>query len=155
MNRKLKYVAIASAIIIPVAAGIGIVAHAKHSGMSEEALVERFEQLDRNDDGKVTTREIYEGRKARFSEIDSNQDGTVSVEELDAAKTEFRHRRLEHRLQRMDTDGDGGVGVEEYARAGGKWLHRVDRNDDGAVDMDEIRKMSKHRWKHRHGDGYR
>jgi hypothetical protein len=46
----------------------------------------RIKQLDRNGDGKVSAIEFSEGQLARFDRMDLNHDGTVTSEEQEAAR---------------------------------------------------------------------
>ena len=44
--------------------------------------------LDRNKDGEITESEFFEGMLARFDRMDLNRDGTVTSEEREASRTE-------------------------------------------------------------------
>ena len=63
---------------------------------------------------------------------------------LRAMMAEFRANHIKRRLSAMDTDGDGTVDSEEFARSRGRWMHRLDSNGDGAIDKAEIEKMGRH-----------
>lgn len=107
-------------------------------------MMEQFSEMDANEDGSVTQAEIHAYRKTRFMGADGNGDGALSVAELDAMMAEFRANHIKRRLTAMDTDGDGTVDSEEFARSRGRWMHRLDSNGDGAIDKAEIEKMGRH-----------
>ncbi|APX64717.1 EF-hand domain-containing protein [Sphingomonas sp. gentR] len=48
----------------------------------------RLWELDRNKDGEITESEFFEGMLARFDRMDLNRDGTVTSEEREASRTE-------------------------------------------------------------------
>ncbi|WP_343526156.1 hypothetical protein [Sphingomonas sp.] len=48
----------------------------------------RLRELDRNKDGEITESEFFEGMLARFDRMDLNRDGTVTSEEREASRTE-------------------------------------------------------------------
>ncbi|NNG56241.1 hypothetical protein BRX36_09165 [Sphingomonas sp. S-NIH.Pt1_0416] len=48
----------------------------------------RLWALDRNKDGEITESEFFEGMLARFDRMDLNRDGTVTSEEREASRTE-------------------------------------------------------------------
>ena len=107
-------------------------------------MVEQISKMDANKDGSVTQAEIYTYRKAGFSDADGNGDGLLSVAELDAMMAEFRATHINRRLTAMDTDGDGTVDSEEFARFRGRRLHHLDGNGDGAIDKEQMDKMVNH-----------
>lgn len=77
-----------------------------------------------------------------FVEIDTNGDGEVTQEEI----ATFRETQKAERFAALDTDGDGGISAEELAAAGsdrrqaraGEMLERLDANDDGLLQIDEM-----------------
>jgi len=132
---------------------------AEHKAM----MLDRFKEADANGDQKLTKAEMYQARGKRASEIDTNNDGTIDAAEMDAARKEQRLKRMERFLSRLDTDGDGVVTTEEYARAGVHHMQRMDKDRDGAVTLEEMTQMrdkhgKSHGRKHRdscEGRGYR
>jgi Ca2+-binding EF-hand superfamily protein len=48
-------------------------------------LASRFEKMDQNSDGKLTSEEMPERLKARFGKLDADGDGSVSIQELETA----------------------------------------------------------------------
>ncbi|WP_420405104.1 EF-hand domain-containing protein [Nisaea sp.] len=110
---------------------------AEHKAM----MLERFRNADANGDQKLTRAEMYQARGKRASEIDANNDGTIDASEMDAARREQRLKRIERFLSRLDTDGDGIVTTEEYARAGAHRMQRMDSDRDGVVSLEEVTEM--------------
>ncbi len=110
----------------------------KHGGEEFKAqMLERFKAADENGDKKLTKAEIYQSRSKRAAEIDTNNDGTINAAEMDAAGKEMRLKRQQRMLGRMDTDGNGMVSADEYARTGTRMMQHMDRNHDGIVTLEE------------------
>lgn len=104
-------------------------------------MIERFKDADTNGDGMLTRAEIYQFRGARAADIDRDDDGTISVEELDDSRKAFRLKRQQRFITHLDTDGDGTVTTDEYARAGSKMLRRIDADRDGVITLEEVTEM--------------
>lgn len=58
---------------------------------------DRHHGMDANEDGAVSWDETREKALERFAEVDADDNGSVSAEELEAAKPERRHGRRGHR----------------------------------------------------------
>tara|TARA_R110002012_G_scaffold208332_2_gene378399 strand:+ start:2473 stop:2961 length:489 start_codon:yes stop_codon:yes gene_type:complete len=124
--------------------------NSRHGGESFKAyMLERFKAADENGDEKLTKAEIYQSRGKRAAEIDTNNDGTIDVEEIDAARKDMRLKKQQKWLSRLDTDGDGVVSTDEFARSGTARMQHMDRDRDGIVSMKEA--MSR---PDRHHDGH-
>lgn len=106
-------------------------------GVYKAQMLERFEAADENGDKTLTRAEIYQSHGKRAAEIDTNNDGVIDVEEIDAARKEMRLKRQQRMLNRMDTDGDGVVSTDEFARSGTVRMQHMDRDRDGVVTLDE------------------
>ncbi|WP_193180887.1 EF-hand domain-containing protein [Nisaea sediminum] len=110
---------------------------AEHKAM----MLERFKEADADGDQKLTKAEMYQARGKRASEIDTNNDGTIDAAEMDAARKDQRLKRMGRFLAMLDTDGDGVVTTEEYARAGAHRMQRMDSDRDGVVTLEEVTEM--------------
>jgi Ca2+-binding EF-hand superfamily protein len=102
-----------------------------------------FEQFDTNQDGRLTQDEIDQARQSRLAEFDQNGDGSLSLEEYQALWMDAMRERMVDRFQAHDDDGDAMITVEEFAEPYDRLVSRFDRNGDGALTPDELR---------RHGD---
>jgi len=106
-------------------------------------MMEMFTAADADKDGTVTQKEVHDYRLNLFKASDGNGDGALSVAELDAMIAKFRADRMQRMLVRMDTDGDGIVGADEFARHRGKWMHHLDKNGGGNIEKADIERMAK------------
>lgn len=106
-------------------------------GMRGERWLEGF---DTNNDGKLTQAEIDQTRRDRFVQFDTDQDGKLSLQEYQALWLDAMSRHMVDRFQALDDDGDAAVTVEEFAAPFGKLVNRMDRNADGEVTRDELRR---------------
>jgi hypothetical protein len=97
-----------------------------------------FERVDIDQDGRVTKQEVGASRERRFERIDADRDGFATADEFAEAKEEVgkrfargaarmaeRRARQESpasRVARLDRDGDGRVGRDEYVTAADAWF---------------------------------
>jgi hypothetical protein len=72
-------------------AAVGTIAAQETTGPAAGGLAERFKQLDKNGDGKVTRAEA--GEAAWFGRLDLNGDGVITQEEAQAAVSKMRTAR--------------------------------------------------------------
>jgi hypothetical protein len=159
MNFTRKTLLIGLITALPL--GVAVAAKPKDGANPRHAamMLEMFTRMDANRDETVTQKEIHDYRKIWFGNGDTNSDGTLSPAELDAMLATFRAGHLKHQLVRMDTDGNGKVEAEEFARFRGRWMHHLDGDGDGAIKKAEIEKAGKrhgaHRQKQKSGHGHR
>jgi Ca2+-binding EF-hand superfamily protein len=99
-----------------------------------------FEQFDVNKDGTITQAEIDEVRQNRLAEFDQNKDGSLSLEEYQALWMDAMRERMVDRFQDLDDDGDAMVTVEEFVGPFDSMVERMDRNDDGQITKDDLRR---------------
>jgi Ca2+-binding EF-hand superfamily protein len=108
-------------------------------------------RLDADNSGDLSLEEFADRRLGWVIEADADGDGVVSMEELTAAIEQRRQERREARMLRMfDIDGDGEITVEELQRHQEKRFALMDRNDDGVVSADEMRRGGMQRGGPRH-----
>lgn len=123
-----------------------------HGGMR---MQHSFEDLDADGDGKITPEEMAGHMQARFDGADSDGDGALSRDELIARMTERQAERMakyaDHMIERHDANADGKLSIDEMrADRQGKMFKRADTDGDGAISAEEFAKMSEMRGKH-HG----
>ena len=72
----------------------------------------------------------------RYREIDANKDGAISDEERTAA----RHRRAQAIHDKLDTNNDGKLTIDEIKKTGARRIdpESADTNHDGEISVDEL-----------------
>lgn len=155
-----------------VLAALGTAAMADRGpGRGEGAalLIQRFDAMDADKDGKLTQAEIDAFRAARFAAADANGDGALDKDELAALRLQEMQARAGDQavkmLERMDADGDGKLSAAEMPGegAGGRLFAQADADKDGAISKTEAEaaltrladRMEKHRGKGHGGPGWR
>ena len=136
---------------IPVSAMLGatllifaVTAALAEGGGPHGHILERFERIDGDGDGRITLDDIRERRARRFAEADGNRDGDLSLEELEVMIEKRRKEHMARRHARLDVNGDGVVSADEFSTAGDHWFNRADANNDGAVTRDELQSLGFH-----------
>jgi Ca2+-binding EF-hand superfamily protein len=112
----------------------------RHGARGLDRLLEAF---DANDDGDLTQDEIIDTRKAQLSKFDANGDGVLDISEYEALWLDAMRERMVDRFQAHDDDGDGSVTIEEYTEEFVNLVKRRDRNDDGVLNADDVKRPSK------------
>ncbi|TKR33733.1 calcium-binding protein [Luteimonas gilva] len=141
MNRKILYAALTLAV---AAAGT---AFAQQSAAPAAQGAPRV-KLDANGDGAIDRSEAAQSERfaARFDQLDKNKDGRLTADE----RPQWRGRHGSHRGGRMmqaDQDGDGRISKAEAA-ADPKFAERFDKmdvNKDGFVDRSDREQMGRER----------
>lgn len=121
-------------------------------------LMEMFDTIDADKDGKVTYAEMEAHRKAEFDAADANKDGALSPEELAAHQLARMQERMAERTQamldNMDNDGNGSLSLDEMGEGPGmRHFARIDADNDGAISKAEAEGAMQHRKKRGHGWG--
>jgi Ca2+-binding EF-hand superfamily protein len=104
-----------------------------------------IEQFDADQDGAITQVEIDQVRRDRLAAFDQNNDGSLTLEEYQALWLDAMRERMVDRFQDLDDDGDAIVTVEEFVEPFGSMVGRLDRNGDGALSRDDMRRGPHHR----------
>jgi hypothetical protein len=107
-----------------------------------------LERLDANGDDKVTQAEVDQVRQDRLAEFDANGDGSLTLEEYQALWLSVMREHMVDRFQALDDDGDAVVTVEEYIEPFSGMVSRLDRNDDGELTSDDMRRRHGHHGRH-------
>lgn len=104
-----------------------------------------FDQFDTNQDGRLTQAEIDQARQSRLAEFDQDGDGSLTLEEYQALWMDAMRERMVRRFQAHDADGDAIVTVEEFGSPFDRMVLRFDRNGDGEITLDEMRRRGERR----------
>ncbi|MEO1018997.1 MAG: EF-hand domain-containing protein [Pseudomonadota bacterium] len=145
-------------ILIPMAiAGVAVTAlvfpfaadahkHGDRGGHGPRAGWVFLETFDLDGNGEITQEEINTYRSNQITEFDTDGDGQLTLEEYEALWLDAMRERMVDRFQGHDDDGDGIVTLEEFSEPYSSMVERRDRNDDGVLSADDMR---------RHGRGDR
>ena len=100
-----------------------------------------FENLDINNDGKISKKEIEKQRDFMVQSMDLNGDKMVSTQELikrHAKRADFFAKRM---IKKLDSNGDGSLSFSEFKKSK-QWklermFYRLDKNNDGFISKEE------------------
>ena len=125
-----------------VAGSFSIVATAgprdRGQGRQAGGLLHAFERIDADADGVVTRAEFDAELAARQAGLDGNNDRAVTFEEARAFRAAQREVRARERFARLDRDGNGVVTTNEISANKLRLFTFLDRNEDGAVEINEL-----------------
>lgn len=103
-------------------------------------LMKALERFDADNDGSITQEEVDEYRTDRLAEFDTDNDGALSLEEYEALWLDAMRKRMVRRFQHHDSDGDGKVTAEEFAEQTKYMVMKRDRNEDGVLNEDDLKR---------------
>jgi hypothetical protein len=110
----------------------------RHGGRHHDERL--FESFDRNEDGKVTQAEVDQTRRERVTQFDADKDGKLTLQEYQALWLDAMRNRMVDRFQSLDDNGDAVVTSEEFIAPFSKVVSRRDRDDNGELTRDDMRK---------------
>ena len=143
MSNKLKY---SVAVLLAITVGSTAIAQTprgmKMLGMSD------FEDLDINNDGKVSKEEIRERREIAVQSMDLNGDEKLSAEELMQQHTKRAQFSVKRMIKELDSNGDGSLSFAEFQKSRhiqklGRMFDRLDNDNDGYISKDEVQRVRK------------
>ncbi len=143
MSNKLKY---SVAVLLAITVGSTAIAQTprgmKMLGMSD------FEDLDINNDGKVSKEEIRERREIAVQSMDLNGDQKLNADELMQQYTKRAQLSVNRMIKKLDSNGDGSLSfaeLENGQRVGTlrKLFDRLDKDDDGYISKEEALRVKK------------
>jgi len=136
MSKKLKFSVALLALL-----SIGNTAIAKNFNSMKILNPPIFENLDINNDGKISKKEIEKQRDFMVQSMDLNGDKMVSTQELikrHAKRADFFAKRM---IKKLDSNGDGSLSFSELKKSQ-QWklermFYRLDKNNDGFISKEE------------------
>lgn len=121
--------------------------HGGHWGGGKAMML--MEQLDANQDDKLTEAEIDEVIRSRVAGADTDGDGQLNLDEFQPILVEIMRPKIVDGFQFLDADGDAVISLEELDRPVTRIVSHLDRNDDGELTADELQR-GRHRWRGGH-----
>lgn len=113
-----------------------------------------FGMLDRDGSGEITQSELKAMGQSRFDARDSNGDGVLDQAELLAAAAQRSEARVDRMMERLDTNDDGSISLEEMEarRNMDRVFARMDTDGSGGLseaEFEEGKERMKQRMKER------
>ena len=142
MSKKLKLSAALLVLLSP-----GNTAIAKNFNSIKILNPPTFENLDINDDGKLSKKEIEKQRDFMVESMDLNGDKMVSTQELIKRHAERADFFAKQMIKKLDSNGDGSLSFTEL-RKSQQWklermFYRLDKNNDGFISKEEAQTAKK------------
>lgn len=120
-------------------------------GMGGSHRMEIIQKIDANADGKITMAEITAHRDQLHAEHDKDGNKAISLSEFEGIWLSMMRPMMVDKFQMMDDDGDGQITNAEVDKKMTWMMHRMDRNEDGAISMKEMSRGHK-RFRGHHDD---
>ena len=106
---------------------------------NEDTPAMRMLAADKDGDGIVTREEFVANRSERFPGLDVDESGGLSKEEFKAALEGTPMKRFAGMaFGRADTDDDDSVSLGEWDAMPVRAFDRLDDNEDGQLDQEEL-----------------
>lgn len=149
MKRNTKIILAGVAVVI-VAGGAALANQGWKMHKGKQAAIEFLKAADLDKDDALTLTEINTAISSRFTGADGDGDKALSKVELITAvenlgEMPFLKRRsggiADRVVYRMDLNEDGVVALSEIENRVAKFFAVVDRDDDGKVVMEEVRRL--------------
>lgn len=145
MTNQFRFTALA-ALLVAVSPALAFA-----QGGGGQGMMDRFQVIDADGDGRMSAAEAAEWRETVFVTMDSDDDGQLTREEYMAiqlgkgADPDQRGPRFEEKqaekdaaFTEMDADGDGFVTRAQFLEAGAQKFADADADGDGFVTVPEF-----------------
>ncbi|MDJ0685246.1 MAG: hypothetical protein QNJ84_11135 [Alphaproteobacteria bacterium] len=123
--------------------------HKHWAGPAAERALQTIQIDDADGDGAVTKDEMRQGVMASIAANDADGDGALSLEEFEGVWLQRSRPAMEMAFEKLDVNADGSVSEAEALTLQLFLAERLDRNDDGVLSEEDIRKARhrKHHWR--------
>ncbi|MFP4537316.1 MAG: EF-hand domain-containing protein, partial [Dichotomicrobium sp.] len=108
-------------------------------GMGPGWRMGMFEQVDANDDGRVSAEEAEAFWTEQMETYDSDGDGTLSLEEFAEMHAAHTRPMTVDRFQAFDEDGDGKVTKSELEAPSRRMVRMMERFENDAAGPGNMR----------------
>ena len=114
----------------------------KYGGKHAMRMLERY---DVNEDGALGLDEVRGERERAFKAADADGDGALTIQEYEGLWLQNMRPRMVKSFQKHDDDGDGRITSEDYSKRFYRMMTRMDRNEDGQIDVKDMRRHREER----------
>ncbi len=135
--------AYAGIFLLASTAGAPVLADPGGSTMTKQIRM-MFERFDSNGDGRICKDEFKDVHMIRFYTLDMDSDGEIFREEFVFMRgmRGVSDDRADEAFDRLDTDGNGRLSVEEFNASRGSAFATLDLNGDGDLSQTEVSEVA-------------
>lgn len=98
-------------------------------------------EIDTNSDSTIEREELQVWQVKKISDYDKNGDQMIDLVEFEALWLAQIKNIMVDKFQHIDSDGNAKVTLEELSAPTNHIFERFDRNDDGKVTKNEMKKL--------------
>ncbi len=138
MKRAIVISAVIAALAIPSAVVV-----AKGMSFPHGDSVGYFDKYDANGDGKLILDELPDHKAQKFERMDLDGDGAITRDEAEQARNKGRHHKMAKMMKHLDLDGNGEISQSEFTARALTMFEKADKNGDGVVTEDEVKKLGR------------
>jgi len=110
-----------------------------------------FTMFDTDNNDAISKAEVEQVRKEQLAKYDVDKDGKLNLDEFQGLLVSMMRERFVDHFQRLDNDGDAAITEAELAKPLDRMMTWMDRNKDGSITMDELRRTDRHKGGKHHG----